>query len=108
MVAKGEDSKVYLFDSLCKQHYKIHPSIQFQLSALYGKGLDLLDVHVVKVDKQNNNDECGVYALANLLEFVSNGCSYLVQNRINFNPKLMRQHLIKCLECRNCTPFPKL
>uniref|UniRef100_A0A1B8XXA1 Ubiquitin-like protease family profile domain-containing protein n=1 Tax=Xenopus tropicalis TaxID=8364 RepID=A0A1B8XXA1_XENTR len=59
-------------------------------------------IKVLDVDQQPNGYDCGVYAIANAYEFLSNGnpiCKY--------NHKEMRSHLIRCLESGEISAFPK-
>ncbi|OCT61088.1 hypothetical protein XELAEV_18047116mg, partial [Xenopus laevis] len=58
---------------------------------------------ILDVDRQPNNHDCGVYAIANAYEFLANGnptCKY--------NNKEMRKHLSHCFERREITAFPKI
>ncbi|KAE8601055.1 hypothetical protein XENTR_v10013513 [Xenopus tropicalis] len=59
-------------------------------------------MEILEVDEQENNYDCGVYAIANAFAFLSGGnpiCKY--------DCKKMRGHLIRCLERRKFTAFPK-
>ncbi|KAE8590793.1 hypothetical protein XENTR_v10018205 [Xenopus tropicalis] len=59
-------------------------------------------METLDVDEQENNHDCGVYAIANAFEFLSGGtpiCKY--------ESKKMRRHLIGCFETRKFTEFPK-
>ncbi|OCT60408.1 hypothetical protein XELAEV_18046429mg [Xenopus laevis] len=57
---------------------------------------------ILDVDQQPNSFDCGVYAIANAFEFLSNrnpSCKY--------NQTKMRRHLICCFEKGRFTAFPK-
>ncbi|KAE8601136.1 hypothetical protein XENTR_v10013547 [Xenopus tropicalis] len=59
-------------------------------------------MEILDVDEQENNYDCGVYAIANAYEFLSGGnpiCKY--------DRKKMRGHLIRCFERRKFSAFPK-
>jgi hypothetical protein len=46
------------------------PSLEIQLSAIYGQGKTNLLIKLPEVQQQTNGYDCGVYALANLVEFL--------------------------------------
>jgi Ulp1 family protease len=60
----------------------------------------------LKVQRQTNGTDCGVFAVAFLLEFCFRGVDEL--QRTTFDVKKMRQHMASCLEQRELTPFPQV
>jgi Ulp1 family protease len=54
-------------------------------------------VKLPEVQQQTNGFDCGVYAIANLVEFCSKG-SFNFKRKTNFIENYMRSHLISCLE----------
>ena len=52
LVLKGKCKNIYLFDSLCKQNFSVHPSIKIQLAALYGSGKSKFKIYVVQVGEE--------------------------------------------------------
>ena len=63
-------------------------------------------VKLPEVQQQTNGFDCGVYAIANLVEFCLKG-SFNVKRKTNFIEKYMSSHLISCLESGHFTPFPQ-
>jgi Ulp1 family protease len=66
-----KDGTVYVLDSYSKT-FTLTPSLEIQLSAIYGQGKTNLLIKP-EVQQQTNGYNCGVYALANLVEFCYNG-----------------------------------
>ena len=66
-----KDGTVYVLDSYSKT-FTLTPSLEIQLSAIYGQGKTNLLIKP-EVQQQTNGYDCGVYALANLVEFCYNG-----------------------------------
>ena len=60
-----------------------------------------------EIHKQTNYIDCGLYAIANAVEYCLTG--YTGGLHIKFDNKkiYMRDHLISCLEKNQFTPFPK-
>ena len=66
--------------------------------------VDTLTIHTSSVQQQQGICDCGIFAIATAIE-VCNGNN---PERVQFNQKLMRGHLIKCLSQRKLTGFPKI
>jgi Ulp1 family protease len=66
-----KDGTVYVLDSYSNT-FTLTPSLEIQLSAIYGQGKTNLLIKP-EVQQQTNGYNCGVYALANLVEFCYNG-----------------------------------
>uniref|UniRef100_A0A1B8Y9C9 Uncharacterized protein n=1 Tax=Xenopus tropicalis TaxID=8364 RepID=A0A1B8Y9C9_XENTR len=75
-----------------------------QIIECYGKLFHkpTITIKRLNVHQQRNGRDCGVYAIANAFEFLSNG-----DPTCRYNQKRMRQHLIECLERGEITAFPK-
>ena len=80
-------------------------SIQDQLSQKYScLAVDgILPVYLLPVRQQDNSVDCGVYAIANAIEFVVDNGNPMA----NYDIAVMRSHLIQCLESGELHPFPK-
>ncbi|CAC5387653.1 unnamed protein product [Mytilus coruscus] len=100
-----KESAVYVLDSKSTE-FKLTPSMEIQLSAIYGHGKRNLLVKLPDVQQQTNGYDCGVYAIANMMEYCDKG-KFNTQRRTNFIEKYMRPHLISCLEKGHFTPFPQ-
>ena len=96
--------RVELCDSLtCPA--AISASLNKQLLQRYGalaKGGELT-VYILPADQQTNSTDCGVYAIANAVEFLADDGDPIAI----YESAAMRRHLIKCLESWDMTPFPK-
>jgi Ulp1 family protease len=67
-----KDGTVYVLDSYSKT-FTLTPSLEIQLSAIYGQGKTNLLIKLPEVQQQTNGYDCGVYALVNLVEFCYSG-----------------------------------
>ncbi|XP_052103656.1 uncharacterized protein LOC127737165 [Mytilus californianus] len=63
-------------------------------------------VKLPDVQQQTNGYDCGVYAIANMVEYCHKE-KLNTQRRTKFIEKYMRPHLISCLEKGHFTPFPQ-
>ena len=57
---------------------------------------------IITIPKQACIKDCGVYALANITAL----CFKMDPAVTHFNQDLLRLHLVKCMECGACMPFP--
>jgi hypothetical protein len=80
-------------------------SQEIQLSQIYSHGKKRLLVKIPEIHKQTNSIDCGLYAIANAVEYCLTG--YTGGLHIKFDQKYMRDHLISCLEKNQFRPFPK-
>ncbi|CAC5424992.1 unnamed protein product [Mytilus coruscus] len=96
-----KDSAVYLLDSNSKD-FRLTPSTEIQLSAIYSHGKKNLLVKLPDVQQQTNGYDCGVYAIANVVEYCHKE-KLNTQRRTKFIEKYMRLHLISCLNPQNTT-----
>ena len=82
------------------------PSLEIQLTSLYGNACAFFPIKIPAIQQQNNNHDCGVYAIANLTQFCFGG--YDGSQEIRYNDRYMRDHLIYCLERQQFVPFPRI
>ena len=75
-------------------------SIQDQLNQKYSC---LAVDGILPVRQQDNSVDCGVYAIANAIEFVVDNGNPIA----NYDIAVMRSHLIQCIESWELHPFPK-
>ena len=107
-----DNGPVYLLDSYLSLDPKtayMSVSVEIQLAKIYGKNSKELTILMPEIQRQTNSLDCGLYAIANMIEFVYNRYDGLRQGKLKFNfaEDKMRDHLIKCLENKKMTPFPK-
>ena len=83
------------------------PSLQIQISQIYNESkLSSIPLIISKIQKQTNSVDCGVLAIANVIEYCFTG--YLGNIYLNYNMDKIREHLaIYCLETKKFSPFPK-
>ena len=63
---------IYLTVNLEKIFIKcLNDSLKIQLAQFYGQGKSQLRVKIPYVQQQNNGHNCGLFAIANMMEFVT-------------------------------------
>jgi hypothetical protein len=62
-------------------------------------------IKLPETQKQDNSIDCGLFSLANAVEFCQSG--FKGGTHIKFEQKYMREHLVHCLEKGNFSAFPK-
>ena len=105
-----EDGDIYLLDiDLRKGNIHLNDSLKIQLAQIYGYGKSKLTVQVPFIQQQNNGHDCGLFAIANMMEFATNRYSGLKEGKLEFRfiQSKMREHLIKCFNQNFMEPFPK-
>ena len=100
-----DKSRVYVYDSLLSEKRPLSNSTQIQLSKLYGNSLCEVKIRLPRVQQQQNGVDCGVFAIAFATEFCF--AKKELSKSLIFDTKLMRPHLIQCIEFGKFTPFPK-
>ena len=91
---------IYVLDSMNGK--TLTTSVEIQMSLIYGKGKPVVPV---KVQQQQNSIDCGVFAIAFMVEFCFS--NFIGRDNVNFDTYTMRDHLIKCIESQQFSPFPK-
>ena len=76
---------------------------------MYGHGKLKLKVDIPQLQQQNNAYDCGLFAIANMMEFVANKYSGLQEGKLEFEfiQCKLREHLVKCFNQQYMEPFPK-
>ena len=94
---------VYYLDSMSEKLKHLKFNIQIQLCQIYN--VNNLSIKLPRIQQQPNSYDCGLFAIANTVEFCHN------PNKFNFNVTYkieeMREHLCLCLERGKLYPFPK-
>ena len=102
------DSNVCLLDSLYSSQ-EIPTYVKLQLAQIYGKGKDRLDIVTPHVRGQVGGNDCGVFAIAKMVEFCLGNFSKNDDDSLNirgyYDQDNLRPHLIKCLETGIFTEF---
>ena len=98
------EGQIYLFDSLFSGN--LSPSLQIQLASLYGGDFNTITVRVPSIQQQNNSVDCGLFAIANIVQFCYG--YYIGKDLIKFDVEFLREHLVHCLERQHMTPFPRI
>ncbi len=82
----------------------INPSVHLQLGSIYASlaTQGSLPVDICHVDRQEGNNDCGLYAIAYATD-LAHGRD---PSRVVYSQDEMRKHLIECLESEEITPFP--
>ncbi|CAC5393943.1 unnamed protein product [Mytilus coruscus] len=80
-------------------------SSEIQLSQIYSHDKKRLLIKIPEVQKQTNSIDCGLFAIANAVEFCFTSFSGAIH--VEFNTELFREHLVICLEKGEFIPFPK-
>lgn len=75
------------------------------MAQIYGKDKKKIHIRMPDVQRQENNIDCGLFAIANAVEFCLYG--FKGGQHIKFDQKYMREHLICCLEKGHSNQFPK-
>ena len=102
-VSTSSDDKgnVFLHDSMFGG--SLDSSLQNQIATIYRTHNTYIDVIVPPVQQQNGGSDCGLFAIAFLVEVVSGGD---VATAV-FRQAQMRRHLAKCIRFKEFTTFPK-
>ncbi|KAK3933151.1 Chromatin remodeling protein SHL [Frankliniella fusca] len=94
--------KVVVLDSCRTLALSGHTKIQVAMIARE-KGTTIT-VNRPACKQQNNAYDCGLFAIANAVEY----CFASSTDFVDFNPSAMRDHLLKCFDAGSFTQFPRL
>ena len=102
--SKDEES-IYYIDSLGANLKDLKNNVKIQLSQIYRTTSAVLQVKIPRVQQQPNSYDCGLFAIANVVEFCFAPDSF--NTRVTYNVSKMREHSIECLENGKMSEFPK-
>ena len=106
------DSKIpFIIDSMRGSENGLTLAREIQLCQIYENNGSDVDMFVISPVLQTNHNDCGVYAIANAVEFANNGLqSCLDKNTCDwiYDEDKMRIHLLNCFEKQLLMPFPKI
>jgi hypothetical protein len=105
VTVRPHSTDIFFIDSLLHKN-SINPSLEIQMAQIYGKTKKSIKVRKPKVQQQTNGSDCGVFAIAFLVEFCVNGLENI--HRTSFDIAAMRYHLATCFESHVFKPFPKM
>ena len=86
-------------------HCKMSEQTTFDVTSRLKRENAALKVKLVSAAKQQNGNDCGVYATAFAFEWLLH--SVQTNLNINFTVNKMRQHLVQCLEKNLVAAFPR-
>ncbi|XP_077127909.1 uncharacterized protein LOC143783380 [Ranitomeya variabilis] len=98
-----KNGQIFVADSSNSRN--LSPSIRQQIINMYSEVVDnpLKNLRFIDVDQQKNCYDCGLYAIAFAYELMADGG----EPRAEFQPRMMRTHLISCLQNGRISGFPK-
>ena len=99
---------MFLLDSLLPGR-ELPASLQIQLAQIYGSSNKQLLAEVPHLSKQDLGSDCGLYAIANMLEFCTDGFGNVPEEKLTweFQQDDMRSHSISCFSNGNFSGFPR-
>ena len=102
LVFRGQFGQINICDSLVTDG-KYPPKIVKSISRIANCHGSVLELRVLPVQQQKNSIDCGVFAIAHAIEILH------VENveKSSFDVKLMRDHILVCLQLQKFSPFPK-
>ena len=107
MSFQDKDNNIFVFDSLGNERPDnniLTDSLKLQLASVYGGAKQSLQITVPDTHRQSNGVDCGLYAIAHLVEF----CLHeRPMPNVIFDTAKMRPHLLHCLENQQLSEFPK-
>ena len=102
---QDQQREVYVLDSKNPRH-TLSGSTEIQLSKVYGNEKNILHVKIPPVQQQGNSVDCGVFAIAFMVEVCVLSSVKGLSNTV-FDTDMMRPHLIHCFNSKKFSPFPK-
>ena len=84
--------------------------MKIQLEQIYGRGISQTTIKIPYVKQQNDGHDYGLFAIANMIEFVADKYHGLQDGRLGFvyTQGEMQKHLVKCFGQRYMGSFPKI
>ena len=108
---KTDKNIPFVIDSMRSSEHGLTSAKEIQLCQIYENNGSDIDVFVISPVLQTNHSDCGVYAIANAVEFANNGLQSCLDEMTCdwiYDEDKMRIHLLKCFEKKQLTPFPKI
>ena len=102
--SKDEES-IYYIDSLGANMKDLKNNVKIQLPQIYSTTSAVLQVKIPRVQQHSNSYDCGLFAIANVVEVCFAPDSF--NTRVTYKVSKMREHLIECLDNGNTSQFPK-
>ena len=99
-IGYSNQSEIRLYDSLFRGRIPIF--VKKQIASLLHVESRSFKIIVPRVQRQNNYDDCGVFAIAFLVSLLHG----LSPSDLTFNSAAMRQHLLNSLNAGSFHPFP--
>ena len=102
-----DDDRVFLVDTLFASQDPTM-SLKIQLTQIYGKGRDKLEIIAPFVKSQVGGNDCGAFAIANLVEF---GMGNFWRDKDSLSSRgdlcqdTLRSHLVTCFEKQKFSEF---
>ena len=90
--SKDEES-IYYINSLGANLKDLKDNVKIHLSQIYRTTSAVLQVTILRVQQQPNSYDCGLFAIANAVEFCFAPDSF--NTRVTYNVSKMREHLIE-------------
>ena len=81
-----EDGEIYLLDGdLTKDiDFCFNDSLKIQLAQIYGYQKSKVRINIPYIQQQNSGHDCGLFAIANMMEFVASRYSGLKEGKLQF------------------------
>ena len=102
-----DDDRVFLVDTLFAGQDPTM-SLKIQLAQIYGKGRDKLEIIAPFVKSQVGGNDCGAFAIANLVEFCMGNFwrdKDSLSSRGDLCQDTLRSHLVTCFEKQKFSEF---
>ena len=105
---QNNNNEICILDSLSKSKNQTvnTPSLEIQLSLIYGRNKTSIPIKILDSQQQENGYDCGLFEIANLVESCFNPDNSF-QTKTSFKSESMRNHLVECLENGLFTQFPQ-
>ena len=94
---------VNIYDS-ASQLGNLRSAVENAIAKLVHTSTEMLTLHFMECQQQENTRDCGLFAIANATELVFKGNPSTVRYA---SGDVMRFHLIECLEAKQIDPFPR-
>ena len=104
LISRGKFQEINLYDSL--KTTKSYPKkVLKTVARIASCSQQTLQINVMPTQQQRNSIDCGVFAITNAVELLSSGDSVI--ESLSYEPSLMRNHLLTCIQLEEFSPFPK-